>query len=473
VAAQQPLQAPENPMTRLRHTLVIIGIAATTLAPAPQASAKTLKLAGAEGQRASNLCWAASSVTAIRMLLSPEEREDENVNVTQGQLAAYRMLIRDDFALGAELASDPAGIERLTMAQVDSIDDALVEERLNDCKGIGVCNLSNPPILLDMHFDTTDPGEALNWSNIVEQIDSGRPVVFGWDTEDLDAGREFGPHYSLVTGYRTRRNVREVRLWDPWPASASGRGGQHSRWIPYCTYRNPRNVMGVDARHQFDRYNLTRISATGPAQPHRSTPKTITADDDCGPASEDGQLSASLDTPTSIRAVQDAFRNDDRIRETLDGGAIPSRALFSKFGAGLPIVSVSARQITRAEGDADILLVDRANSVLVPVTRGRSTIDSFLVLRDGSRGWVPGGYSNTEAAALLVAERRRQPAGDFYLVSVPSMNAFFLAQGLGAEASLIPIWDDPAIGATAGESRKAEFFFGRFREVLRHRNGPG
>jgi len=460
-------------MTLRCRNFVICGMTAAVLVTVPQASAKTLKLDGAEGQRASNLCWAASSVTAIRMFLSPQEREDEKVNVTQGQLAAYRMLIRDDFALGPELASDPAGIERLTMAQVDSIDDALVEERLTDCKGIGVCNLSNPPILLDMHFDTTDPGEALNWSNIVEQIDSGRPVVFGWDTEDLEAGREFGPHYSLVTGYRTRRNVREVRLWDPWPASASGRGGQHSRWIPYCTYRNPRNVMGVDARHQFDRYNLTRISSTGPSQPHRSTPKSITADDDCA-SSPDGQASASVvDVPTSIRAVQDAFRNDERIRDTLDGSAIPSRALFKKFSAGLPIVSVSARQITRAEGDADALLVDQAHSVLVPVTRGRTTIDSFLVLRDGNRGWVPGGYANTEAAALLVTERRRQPAGDFYLVSVPSMNAFFLAQGLGADASLIPIWDDPAIGATAGQSRKAGFFFGRFREVLRNRTGPG
>ena len=86
---------------------------------------------------------------------------------------------------------------------------------------------------------------------------------------------------------------------------------------------------------------------------------------------------------------------------------------------------------------------------------------------------MPGGYANTEAAAQLVTERRRQPAGDYYLVSVPSMNAFFLAQGLGADASLTPIWNDPAIGATAGQSRKAGFFFGRFREVLRQRDDQG
>ena len=78
------------------------------------------------------------------------------------------------------------------------------------------------------------------------------------------------------------------------------------------------------------------------------------------------------------------------------------------------------------------------------------------------------------AAALLVAERRRQSGGEFYMVSVPSMNAYFLARGLGAQASLIPIWNDPAIGAKAGEARPADFFFNRFRDVLRERGGaPG
>ena len=114
---------------------------------------------------------------------------------------------------------------------------------------------------------------------------------------------------------------------------------------------------------------------------------------------------------------------------------VPSLALFDKFGAGLPIVSVSARQIRRAEGDANALLIDRADSVLVPVVRGRTTIDSFLVLRDGNRGWVPGGYANTEAAAQLVTERRRQPAGDYYLVSVPSMNGSPPVFRLGRTAS--------------------------------------
>lgn len=445
-----------------------------SLCLAPQAGAKTLKLDGAEGQRGANLCWAASSVTAIRMMRTPRELDADASIVTQDQLAAYRMLIRVDGELdeSLEVPTNLAKMERLTTKQIEDIPEARLQARLADCKAsIGPCDEANPPILLDMHFDSTEPGEALNWPNIVEQIDSGRPVVFGWTTEDVAAGREFGPHFSLVTGYRTRNDVREVRLWDPWPASTTGRGGQHSRWISYCTYRNPQNVMGSEATHQFDRYNLTRITTGGPSQPRRTSPQSITADDDCSSVTGAAAPEAS---PSSILAVLDAFRDEQQIRETLDGSAIPRRALFKRFGAGLPIVSVSARQIVSAEGDADSLLVDRVKSVLVPVTRGRSTVDSFLVLRDGNRGWSPGGYANTAAAALLVAERRRQPAGDFYMVSVPSMNAFFLAQGIGAQASLIPIWSDTAIGATAGKARPAEFFFSRFREVLRERaSGQG
>lgn len=459
------------------RSLLTISLFVAALSCSPHAAAKTLKLHGAEGQRGSNLCWAASSVTAIRMLRTPQELDAGAPIVTQDQLAAYRMLIRVDGELDDELEvpTNLAKMERLTSQQVQDIPRERRDVRLADCKAaIGPCDESNPPILLDMHFDSTEPGKALNWSNIVEQIDSGRPVVFGWTTEDVAAGREFGPHFSLVTGYRVRQQVREVRLWDPWPASATGSGGQHSRWISYCTYRNPRNVMGSEATHQFDRYNLTRISASHPTQPRRSSPRNITADDDCLPGSGASPAGgAAPPASDTIRAALDAFRDEDAIRATLDGSAIPRRALFKRFGAGLPIVSVSTRQIERADGNADTLLVDQAKAVLVPVTRGRSTVDSFLVLRDGSRGWAPGGYSNTAAAALLVTERRRHSTDDFYMVSVPSMNAFFLARGLGAQASLIPIWDDPAIGATAGQPRKAEFFFGRFREILRAGEGPG
>jgi hypothetical protein len=441
----------------------------------PHAGAKTLKLDGAEGQRGSNLCWAASSVTAIRMLRSPTELAADAPIVTQEKLATWRMLIIED-GVRTDAQGNEIDMERLTSEQVEHFPPDKLATRKSQCEGsIGLCNRVSTPILLDLQFDSTDEGEALNWSNIVEQIDSGRPVVFGWTSRDKPAGRDLGLHFSLVTGYRTRDHVRQVRLWDPWPVSPSGRGRKHSRWIPYCTYRNPESVMGEEASHQFDRYNLTRVSGGAPSQPQRSSPKSITPDEDC-PSGSAGAADPepTSGAPMSIRAVQDAFRDEDRIRETLDGSAIPRRALLKSLGAGLPIVSVTVGQLTRAEGNADTLLVDRASSVLIPVTRGRSTIDSFLVLRNRDRGWAPGGYSNTEAAALLVAERRRQPRGDYYLVSVPSLNAFFLARGLGAEASLIPIWDDPQIGATAGEARKAGFFFGRMLDELRERErGPG
>jgi hypothetical protein len=232
--------------------------------------------------------------------------------------------------------------------------------------------------------------------------------------------------------------------------------------------------MGVQASHQSDRYNLTRIFDDSPSRPRRSSPANITADGECPTAaSSDRSAAIEAEAPRSISAVQDAFRDEDSIRETLKRSAIPRRALFSRFAAGLPIVAVSSHQLEAAEGDADALLVDRSNSVLVPVTRGRSTIDSFLVLRDGG-GWAPGGYANTQAAALLVAERQRQDQGDVYMVSIPSLNTFFLARGVGANASLIPIANNAAISATAGEARKASFFFPRLLEVLRNPdNGPG
>jgi hypothetical protein len=350
----------------------------------------------------------------------------------------------------------------------------LLQERLARCKDeLDACNEQNPPILLDMHFDTTAPGVALNWPNIVEQIDSGRPVVFGWTTEGPH-GREMGKHYSVVTGYRVRRNVREVRIWDPWPASNTGHGGQHSQWTSYCTYRSPQSVMGVDASHLSDRYNLTRISASGPAQPRRSSPASITVDRECPTAATlDPSSALEAESPRSITAVQDAFRDEDSIRETLKRSDIPRRAFLKRFAPGLPIVAVSERQLEDAEGDPDTLLVDEASAVLVPVTRGRSTIDSFLVLRRGN-SWAPGGYANTRAAALLVAERRRQDQGDLYMVSIPSLNTFFLARGVGADATLIPIANNASIGATAGEARKASFFFPRLLEVSRNPgDGPG
>jgi hypothetical protein len=437
------------------------------------AIAKTLKLDGAEGQRASNLCWAASSVTALRMLRTPRELQENAEITTQDKLAAYSMVFLAD-RVTTDPNGDPIDLERLTTKQVAGFPADKRDFRIEQCGGsLGKCNRVNGPVLLDTHFDTTDDGVALNWPNIVEQIDSNRPVVFSWTTKGPH-GRDLGPHYSVVTGYRVRRGAREVRLWDPWPVSETGHGGQHTQWIPYCTYRSPQSVMGVKARHQSDRYNLTRVFDDTPSRPRRSSPANITADSEC-PTAPGSDRSAAIEAeePRSISAVQDAFRDEDSIRETLKRSAIPRRALFSRFAPGLPIVAVSSHQLEEAEGDADELLVDRSNSVLVPVTRGRATIDSFLVLRDG-REWAPGGYANTQAAALLVAQRQRLDLGDVYMVSIPALNTFFLAHGVGANASLIPIANNAALGATAGEARKASFFFPRLLDILRNPdNGPG
>lgn len=443
----------------------IVALVALALG-ASHAGARTLDLDGVEGQQASRLCWAAASVSAIRMLRTPAELARRETLVTQAELASYRLLIRGDGELASELGvpTDPVRMERLTRAQIESIPLDRRQSRLNDCStAIGTCNEVNTPILLDLAFDTTQDGQALNWPNIVEQIDSGRPVVFGWTTEDLVAGRDFGQHFSLVTGYRVRRNVREVRLWDPWPVATSGNGGR-SHWIPYCTYRHPRIVMGLKAVHQFDRYNLTRVS-DAQLEPRRSSPEAITPDDDCG-------ISATALAPpagvSTIGAAHDAFRNERTIRATLQdsANAIPRRALFEHLGPGLPIVPVSSREILEAGGSADALLVDSVSAVVIPVQRARKIIDSFLVLPDAEQGWIPGGYANTTATALLVQERRRQDADDVYLVSVPAFNAFFLARGLGSEASLTPIWSDEKIGAVAGEARQAAHFFDRFHELL-------
>jgi len=73
-------------------------------------------------------------------------------------------------------------------------------------------------------------------------------------------------------------------------------------------------------------------------------------------------------------------------------------------------------------------------------------IDSFLMLHD-KNGWKAGGYSNNQITSLLCEARKLLEAkphkGRVYLVSIPELSAFFVAQGFHNKASIAGLSRNP------------------------------
>ncbi len=92
---------------------------------------------------------------------------------------------------------------------------------------------------------------------------------------------------------------------------------------------------------------------------------------------------------------------------------------------------------------------------MVPVTRKGEleVVDSFLVYNDAGT-WKAGGYSNTaivdraDVMRRSLAQQGREKR-DFYMVSIPSRAAFFLAHGEGADAVMASLVDEQK-GMTGG-----------------------
>lgn len=91
------------------------------------------------------------------------------------------------------------------------------------------------------------PG-GLSWEELIDQIDSNKPVGFSWKWEDS------GSHYMVARGYIILNDIRMVVMNDPIPWSECKCKGGSVKIISYRDYVE----FPYRYTHWYDDYNITK-----------------------------------------------------------------------------------------------------------------------------------------------------------------------------------------------------------------------
>jgi hypothetical protein len=146
----------------------------------------------------------------------------------------------------------------------------------------------------------------------------------------------------------------------------------------------------------------------------------------------------------------------------------PDEVRKATLGEPLQVYQVRLDALRAFTGQAnpETLLVDIRRN-LYPVKVGDRVATSIFVM--GSReGWRASELGNAAVARLV--SRYRHGAGDF-VVHVPAMKAYFVADRVEGKLLLTPVMDDPRTKLRAGETLPAEVVFLQLKEASEGYNG--
>lgn len=129
-------------------------------------------------------------------------------------------------------------------------------------------------------------------------------------------------------------------------------------------------------------------------------------------------------------------------------------------------VQLDALRAFTAETDPETLLVDIRRS-LYPVKVGDRVATSVFVIAD-RRGWRASELGNAAVAQLV--SRYRHGAGDF-IVHVPALKSWFVADRVEGKLVLTPVMDDPRTKLRAGQTLPADVVFLQLKEASEGYNG--
>jgi hypothetical protein len=129
-------------------------------------------------------------------------------------------------------------------------------------------------------------------------------------------------------------------------------------------------------------------------------------------------------------------------------------------------VQLDALRAFTARTDPETLLVDIRRS-LYPVKVSDRVATSIFVT--GSReGWRASELGNAAVARLV--SRHRHGAGDF-VVHVPALKSYFVADRVEGKLLLTPLMDDPRTKLRAGETLPADVVFLQLQQASEGYNG--
>jgi hypothetical protein len=314
----------------------------------------------------------------------------------------------------------------------------------------------------------------LDWDEIRNEIAvRGRPFIFEWSYEGG------GDHYLVVNGYYTTavKRLKKLRIWDPMPITSSNASqlqsavpaGGAAKLISYEAYSaiaaDNYYDMGLVVSHVRDVFNVRMSPIPKPMAP---SGLQVTGGTAVAPQAA-AATGATPAPPMGLRLARANYVSRPfafaTVRQLAEAGSDNSAAVATlpALGYGFPIVALRLDELRSANrGSIGRLLRRKTNVVLYPVESGGEVRDSLLMVARNNV-WTENGYANTTVTRRLVEIRDRIATTDrkksrYYLLSVPALNAFFVARGRHGGATLIPASDDPSIsiGRSGGTLRAGQ-----------------
>lgn len=150
------------------------------------------------------------------------------------------------------------------------------------------------------------------------------------------------------------------------------------------------------------------------------------------------------------------------------GFGSPDEVRQATLGAPLRIyqVRLDALRAFNGQSDPNKLLADVGRS-LYPVQVSQKVATSIFVTAS-PEGWRASELGNAAVARLVSAYRHG--AGDF-VVHVPALKSYYVAERIEGRLMLTPVMDDPRTGFKAGETLPADLVFAGLQKAAADYNG--
>lgn len=278
----------------------------------------------------------------------------------------------------------------------------------------------------------------------------------------------------VVRGYATNGGRRFVSIYDPWPVNIGD-----IRDITYDEY-----VQGVNHTHWNDFYAVS--SGGGAAQRAAATSALARKKIAQSEAVRDLEVqdkTIALHRGVDFRAavVQSqavANRSLDTFRKLTVAKDRPGTGNGTiKLGDPFPLVWIGLNELRQTPtGQPQYALRNNADQVLYPI-QALDEVKSGVTIQKKNENWEDVSYGNVALTKQLVkmrqiyADEHKTPISNFYVVSIPALNMYFVATKEASGVIFIPVIDDPSIGVKAGVPQKAADLMPKLVDAARKHNG--
>jgi hypothetical protein len=246
----------------------------------------------------------------------------------------------------------------------------------------------------------------------------------------------------VAKGFAIRNGTRYVSILDPWPPNIGD-----PRDITYESY-----VSGPNHTHWNDYYQV-RLTA-GPGGSGQLSQPAPASDAKNNKVSFSAALAGSKNAALNLLKSSRAFASQGP-------GAAPSAI---RVGVPFPNLYIGVDELQSAAGPggpgASELLQPQTDQVLYSIEANGEVSESHLLQKTDDH-WDDSGEANNAVTRQLVATRKKYadthhlPLTAFHSVSIPALNAYFVAVKSGADTVLIPVQTDASIGVVEGVAQFA------------------